>query len=297
VAVDHFDLEVQRGEVVGLLGHNGAGKTTTVRLLNGVLTPDEGRARVLGLDPGKDGVALRARVGVLMETPALDERLTARELLSVWAEVFDVDDPRPRIERLLEELELDDRADERISVYSKGMKQRLALVRTLLHDPEVLYLDEPTVGLDPVAAHLVHERIAALSEEGRTLVLCTHNLVEAQRLCHRVAVLQRGAVLALGAPRDLVQQISTGRRVHVEVEPGEAERARALVGDRWGAVDVGEGALWVHDVPRADLPSLSRLLVEGGASVYAITPEEPTLEDFYLSLHGALSEELGEEVA
>src|SRR5688500_3620141 len=152
-AVDQLTLEVRAGEIFGFLGHNGAGKTTTVRLLNGVLEPSSGGARVLGLDPQTDGPALRAQTGVLTETPSLDERLTARENLAIYAELYN--GPRPdvsaRVQSLLEEFEWADRADDKVGGYSKGMKQRLALARALLHKPAVLFLDEPTAALDPVA--------------------------------------------------------------------------------------------------------------------------------------------------
>src|SRR5512143_1057337 len=153
-AVDNLSLHVQAGEIFGFLGHNGAGKTTTVRLLNGVIEPTSGSACVLGLDPQAQGPALRARTGVLTETPSLDERLTARDNLSIYAELYNI--PREkvatRVNSILSEFELADRANEKVGAYSKGMKQRLALGRALLHQPEVLFLDEPTAGLDPVAA-------------------------------------------------------------------------------------------------------------------------------------------------
>lgn len=200
VAVRDLSLEVQAGEVFGLLGHNGAGKTTTIRLLTGVLRPDAGTMTVLGRSPIADGAAVRARSGVLAESPGFDERLTARENLAFFAELFGL--PRSEVPRriadVLEEFGLADQADERVSAFSKGMKQRLALARCLLHDPELLFLDEPTAGLDPVAAHEVHELIHKLSRRGRTVFLCTHNLAEAQRLCDRVAVLRRGQLVALG---------------------------------------------------------------------------------------------------
>src|SRR5215208_1674699 len=185
-AVDHLTLAVQAGEIFGFLGHNGAGKTTTVRLLNGVLEPTFGQACVLGLDPQTDGPAVRAQTGVLTETPSLDERLTARENLSFYADLYSV--PRlevaQRVNSLLTEFELADRADEKVGGYSKGMKQRLALARALLHRPKVLFLDEPTAALDPVAARHLHSLVENLARhEGCTVFLCTHNLMEAQKLC------------------------------------------------------------------------------------------------------------------
>ena len=208
VAVDDLSLQVRAGEVFGCLGHNGAGKTTTVRLLNGVLQPDRGDARVLGLDPRRDGPALRARTGVVTESASLDARLTARDNLGIYADLFGVprDEVAPRTEALLARFGLADRADDRVATYSTGMRQRLMLARALLHEPEIMFLDEPTAGLDPVAARQVHELIGRLArEERRTVFLCTHNLVEAQRLCDRVAVLEHGRLAALGTPGELAR--------------------------------------------------------------------------------------------
>ena len=202
-AVDRLDLTVHAGEVLGFLGHNGAGKTTTVRLLNGVLAPSSGKARVLGLDPAEDGPELRARTGVLTETPAVDERLTGYENLSIFGELYRVleADLPGRVDELLGLFQLEDRAHDRVSEYSKGMKQKLALARALIHEPDVLFLDEPTAGLDPVITRQVHDLIREQSRSGdRTVFLCTHNLDEAQRLCDRVALLQNGRMIALGSP-------------------------------------------------------------------------------------------------
>ncbi|MDQ2691235.1 MAG: ABC transporter ATP-binding protein, partial [Chloroflexota bacterium] len=176
-AVDQLTLEVHPGEIFGFLGHNGAGKTTTVRLLNGVLEPSDGKATVLGLDPQTEGPALRARTGVLTETPSLDERLTAQENLSIYADLYGVPrgDVAERVKALLVDFELLERAHDKVGGYSKGMKQRLALARALLHRPEVLFLDEPTAALDPVAARHVHRLVENLARrEGSTVFLCTH---------------------------------------------------------------------------------------------------------------------------
>ena len=216
-ALDALELRVERGEVVGLLGHNGAGKTTAVRVLNGVLAPSGGSARVLGLDPQRDGVALRRRCGVSTETPAVDERLTGRQGLRFFAEVYDV--PRDRVEgriaELLEAFELSHAADARVATYSKGMRQRLALARALLHEPELLFLDEPSSGLDPVAARAVDQRIASQRSHGTTVLLCTHNLAQAEALCDRVVVLERGRVVASGAPAALAAELGAALRVRV----------------------------------------------------------------------------------
>ena len=177
-AVDNLTLEVQTGEIFGFLGHNGAGKTTTVRLLNGVLEPTSGSACVLGLDPLTEGPAVRAQTGVLTETPSLDERLTARDNLAFYADLYNVPraDAPGRVHSLLTEFELADRADEKVGGYSKGMKQRLALARALLHKPEVLFLDEPTAALDPMAARHVHALVENLARREGVPYFSVHTI-------------------------------------------------------------------------------------------------------------------------
>ncbi len=303
-AVDGLSLEVPAGIIFGFLGHNGAGKTTTVRLLNGVLAPDDGTARVLDLDPVRDGPALRRRTGVLTETHSLDERLTARENLLIYADLYGV--PRAEVPRRVEELlatfELADRADEPVGGYSTGMKQRLALARALLHEPELLFLDEPTAGLDPVAARRVRELIARLSREGgRTVFLCTHNLAEAQQLCDRVAVLEHGRLVALGAPAELARRLWRGLRLEIELTPASApaalEALRAMPGVGEVEWDAPVATARVSD--REAIPDLLAALVAAGGRVYRVSPREPTLEDVYFALHGdmnAKSDERKKEV-
>ncbi len=291
VAVEHLDLEVQPGEVFGFLGHNGAGKTTTVRLLNGVLAPSGGLARVLGLDPLTDGPALRRRTGVLTETPSLDERLTGRENLQIFAELYDVprDEVTARVGYLLDSFELADRADDKVGSYSKGMKQRLALARALLHKPELLFLDEPTAGLDPVAAHRVHEMITRLSHEERHAVfLCTHNLAEAQKLCDRVAVLEHGRLVALGTPTELAQKLGRSQRLELEVAAEGVPVALGVLQTNSGITDVvpEKGKLTILGAEREAIPDLVTALVAAGVRIYRLTPEEPSLEDVYFALHG-----------
>lgn len=289
VAVNDLALEVLPGEVFGFLGHNGAGKTTTIRLLNGVLIPSAGEVRVLGFNPVTEGPELRKRTGVLTENPSNDERLTAHENLRFFADLYGLPAgqiPR-RISELLEMFDLADRADERVGGYSKGMKQRLALARALLHDPALLYLDEPTSGLDPVAARLVHDLIHRLKGEGRTIVLCTHNLVEAQRLCDRVAVLELGHVLALGTPVELARRLGQRLGVEVEVEPGQTQTAVQLLGNLSGigAVNAEDGVIKVAGATHRVIPDLVSTLVRGGVRVYRVTPQDASLEDVYFALH------------
>ncbi len=207
-AVDNLTFSVEPGEVFGMLGHNGAGKTTLVRLINGVLDPTSGSVHVLGMDAHKQGSHVRKLTGVLTETPSLYERLTARENLRLFASLYEAPDPAKRADEMLALFKLSERANDRAGGFSKGMKQRLALARALIHDPQILFLDEPTAALDPEAARTVTDLIEELSSQrGRTVFLATHNLNEAQRLCTRVAVLSHGKLLALGTTAELGRQL------------------------------------------------------------------------------------------
>jgi ABC-2 type transport system ATP-binding protein len=297
MAVDALTLTIDRGEIFGFLGHNGAGKTTTVRLLNGVLTPTAGRMTVLGLDPVTQGAQVRQQTGVLTETPALDDRLTARESLHFAAELYCM--PVAQIDRqvitMLTTFGLRERADDQIGTYSKGMRQRLALARTILHDPQLIFLDEPTSGLDPVATRDVHELIIRLSRtQGRTVFLCTHNLIEAQRLCDRVAVLAHGRLLALGTPAELAQQFGRNQQVQVVVEPAQIEQALPLLAAWPGVTAVqpdnhAAGALTLQGVLRPVIPQLITALVQANISIYSVVATEPTLEEVYIGLQTAVA--------
>jgi ABC-2 type transport system ATP-binding protein len=292
-AVANLTLEVQAGEIFGFLGHNGAGKTTTVRLLNGVLEPTSGQVRVLGLDPQTDGPTLRARTGVLTETPSLDERLTARENLTFYAELYDVSrlDVFDRVDSLFEEFELDERADEKVGRYSKGMKQRLALARALIHRPAVLFLDEPTAALDPVATRHVHTLVETLARrEDCTVFICTHNLVEAGRLCDRVAVLEHGRLVALGTPSELTRRYVRRLDVDLEVDPAQTDQAmeilqklpQLLIGPPKREKDTFTMTLGGREY----IPDLLSVLLQHGIRVYRLAPREVDLEEVYFALQG-----------
>src|SRR5512138_1821081 len=292
-AVDGLTLDVQAGEIFGFLGHNGAGKTTTVRLLNGVIEPTSGSARVLGLDAQAEGPALRARTGVLTETPSLDERLSARDNLSVYAELYNVPvgEVKSRVQSMLTEFELADRADEKVGGYSKGMKQRLALARALLHEPEVLFLDEPTSGLDPVAARHVHGLVENLARrDGCTVFLCTHNLVEAQKLCDRVAVMEHGRLVALGTPSELTRQYVKRLDVDLEVDPIQMDLALRTLQELPQLVisppKREKELLTMTLAGRESIPELLATLVQKGLRVYRLAPQEADLEEVYFALNG-----------
>lgn len=297
VAVNALTVTIEAGEVFGFLGHNGAGKTTTVRLLNGVLAPTAGSARVFGLDPTTHGHRVRAHTGVLTETPALDNRLTARATLHHFAEVYGVPsrDRARRVDELLAMFELEKRADSKVGGFSKGMRQRLALARTLIHDPDIIFLDEPTSGLDPVATRDVHQMIERLTRRGRTVFLCTHNLTEAERLCDRVVVLAQGRVLAIGTTQELGARLNRSHRISVEIDAGDIARAIKLfaatppvslaeaITDR-AAVRNGSASLVLHGVSRGDVPQIIHTATQHNLKLYRVQPEAPSLEDVYFAL-------------
>lgn len=287
-AVNEVSFVVEPGEVFGMLGPNGAGKTTLVRLLNGVIEPDGGAARVLGFDPRTQGEDVRRQTGVLTETPALYERLSARDNLLFFGTLYGVpqtDLPR-RVDDLLERFGLADRANDRAGGYSKGMKQRLALARTLIHQPRLLFFDEPTAGLDPEAALQVTTLIQELSHrDGRTVFLCTHNLEEAQRLCDRVAVINQGRLLAVGTAEQLARGLWQGLWVDVSLlapSDGLTERLRALPGVLDISADGLELAVQVAE--EAAIPGLVAGLVAAGAPVKRVSPREHSLQEIYFKL-------------
>jgi len=291
-AVDNLDLEIYRGEVLGYLGHNGAGKTTTVRLLNGVLTPTSGKMQVLGLDPSVNGAELRQRTGVLTETPSVDERLTGYENLKIFAALFNVPqaDVEKRVGELLETFQLTDRAGDRVGEYSKGMKQKLALARALIQQPEVIFFDEPTSGLDPVITRQVHTLIQDLSKNGgHTVFLCTHNLAEAQRLCDRVAVLENGKMVALGSPAELARELWKGTRLEFETThealPTALQTLEAMPDAHEITSAEDQPAISLLLTLRDQIPAMVERLVAAEVPLYRLTPQEPTLEDIYFALH------------
>jgi ABC-2 type transport system ATP-binding protein len=302
VALDGLTLDVQPGEVLALLGPNGAGKTTTVRLLNGILTPDRGRATVLGLDPTTQGDDVRRRTGVLTEHAGLDERLTARENLTLTGRMRGLD--RAWVERrtseLLERFGMADRADVLVQGTSTGQRKRLALARALLHDPEVLFLDEPTSGLDPAATRDVIELIGSLAtEHGRTVVLATHFLGEAGRLAHRMAVLHHGRLHAFGRPQEIAADLWHGLDAELDLgAPVDAATADALrVAPGVSAVVPSPSGAVVRVAERAVVPHLVQLLVERGLSVYGASAKPPTLEDVYFAIEARIAAAEGRDAA
>lgn len=292
-AVDHLTFHAHRGEVLALLGPNGAGKTTTIRLVNGLLNAVSGQVRVLGLDPFTQGEAVRRQTGVLTETPALYERLTAHQNLEFFGKLASMPTAgrKSRIAELLNFFELEDRAGDPVSTFSKGMKQRLALARTLLHRPPLLFLDEPTSGLDPEAAQQVHHLIETICrEKQQTVLLCTHNLHEAERLSDRVVIINHGRLLASGTLEELRQQVMPGLWLQVDLcAPLPLETLRSLE-KRAGVLRViysSERSLRILLEEEAVIPDLIADLVQRGSRLLAVQPQRISLEEIYFSLQHA----------
>jgi ABC-2 type transport system ATP-binding protein len=287
LAVENLSLEVGPGEIFGLLGPNGAGKTTTLRMLGGLISPTSGQASIAGipLTPARiDDV--RGKVGFLTEAPGLWDRLTVRLNLLVYARLHGVKDPEAAVRKALGLFGLEDRAESLGAQLSKGMKQKVALARALMHDPPVVLLDEPTSGLDPQTARLVRDLVIDLRDRGRAIIISTHNLDEAERVATRIGVLQRTLIAVDTA--DALRRRLFGRRVRVTVA-GEARRfAEAAVAA--GATDpqVFEHGFSVDvDGVEDQTPRIVRALVEAGAAILSVTPDRPPLEDVYLTLIGA----------
>lgn len=281
-AVVELNLEVGAGEVLGLLGPNGAGKTTTVRMLAGLLAPTSGEAWVAGHSVVREPEKVRPRIGLVSENPGFYKRLSVRRNLQFFAELYGVRDPQ-RVEETLSLVGLSERAAEPVATLSKGLRQRLALARALVHDPPVLLLDEPTSGLDPEAAKEVRDLLSELSQEKRAILLCTHNLTEAERLCHRVALLKT-RLIAVGKPGELKKRLF-GRRVVVTLG-----RSIPALPERLGlpfvrGLSLDKNKLYVDlENPERDNPMLITKLVELGVEIVYVTEEERTLEEVYLEL-------------
>jgi ABC-2 type transport system ATP-binding protein len=296
-ALDGLSFELAAGEVLALLGPNGAGKTTTVRLLNGILNPDEGDARVLGFDPATEGDEVRRRTGVLTENAGLDDRLTTRENLELTARMRGLDraGARRRTTEVLERFGMLDRAEDLTQGFSTGQRKRVALARALLHDPEVLFLDEPTTGLDPAGTRDVIDLIGRLAAEGRTIVLATHFLGEAGRLADRMAVLHRGRLRAFGRPTDLATDLWPAITATLDVGRPLDDAERAALGTVSGVLHVERrddgGRAHLRD--RGVVPAVVAALVARSTPVYGVEASAPSLEDVYFEIEARILAEDG----
>jgi ABC-2 type transport system ATP-binding protein len=286
-AVDGIDLDVREGEVFGFLGPNGAGKTTTLRLLCALIAPTSGTAEIAGFRLGRDDAQIRSAVGILTELPGLYERQSAWDNLVFFATLYGLPKPvaNAQAEKYLRLMGLWERRKEPVVTFSRGMKQKMAIARAALHEPRVIFLDEPTTGLDPDAAKTVREFIVALRGEGRTVFLCTHNMDEADRLCDRIAFF-RHRVLRIAKPDELRAELY-GRATEIRLMPKpraeDLVRVQAVAGVRDAHLENGSIVVASAD-PLLTNPLLVKALVDGGAHVAFVTERKAHLEDVYLRI-------------
>jgi ABC-2 type transport system ATP-binding protein len=283
-AVTDLSLEISEGEVFGFLGPNGAGKTTTVRLLTCLISPTSGAAHVNGYTVGVDDTNIRRSVGVLTETPGMYDNLSAERNLSIYANLYEVKDIKGQVEKYLRLLGLWERRADPAGVFSKGMKQKLAIARALLHEPRTVFLDEPTSALDPEAAHLVREFILEIKKQGRTIFLCTHNLDEADRLCDRIGVFKT-RMLVVDSPARLRSQVF-GRKVVFHLQRVEENLVKDIQAMNFikEARQIDNRILVTLDDPEANNPAIVRYLVGQGAEIQFVGELRHSLEDVYLQL-------------
>jgi lipooligosaccharide transport system ATP-binding protein len=285
-AVDGIDFDLRRGEAFGFLGPNGAGKSSTMRMIGCVSPPTGGELTILGLDPVADGPAIRARLGVVPQEDTLDVELTVRENLLIYGRYFGL--PRDviseRTDRLLEFVQLSDRGADQVEPLSGGLKRRLTIARSLISEPEILLLDEPTTGLDPQARHVVWDRLFRLKQRGVTLVLTTHYMDEAEQLCDRLVVMDRGKIAAAGSPRELIEQYSTAEVLELRFDPREHEQAAEKLADlRAQRMEVLADRILLY-IPNGD----TALAAVRGLGLEPLTSlvRRSTLEDVFLRLTG-----------
>jgi ABC-2 type transport system ATP-binding protein len=290
VAVDNLNISIEQGEIFGLLGPNGAGKTTTLRMLSCLISPSSGSSKVAGFDITIEPSKVRKAIGILTESPSLYERLTAYENMDFFAEAYGLTDAaerKKRIEELLSFLGLSDRMNDKVSTFSKGMKQKLAIARSIVHKPEILLLDEPTSNLDPEAAKEIRDMISALSQkEKRTVILCTHHLEDAEKICNRVMIMNKGKSIAVGTPDELREKIAGQPSIEVILKSVNFEMLDALKkSDIVKGLDVTEDRLIMKvDSISEATPKIVRLLVEAGGMILSVNVLRPSLEEAYLRI-------------
>jgi len=283
-AVERLDLEIKQGEVFGFLGPNGAGKTTTVRMLCSLIAPTAGRAWVNNFEVGQRNREVRASVGILTEQPGMYDRLSAEKNLTIYAKLYGVADVPGQVEKYLRLLGLWERRKDLAGSFSKGMKQKLAIARAILHEPATLFLDEPTAGLDPEASKLVRDFIDELKTEGRTIFLCTHNLDEADRLCNRIGVFKQH-LIQVDTPSRMKTAVF-GRQVEFKIkhaDPPLAEIVKRFPFIKSSQIEENRLLLGL-DNPEESNPLVVKALVEAGVDVQFVSEVRHSLEDVYLSL-------------
>ncbi len=286
-AVDGVDLAVDPGEVFGILGPNGAGKTTTIEMIEGLRPPDAGSIEVAGVDVVRHPERIKRRIGVQLQKTALFEELTVCELLGLFATLYLTDASRSRIDSLLERVSLTEKATARVSTLSGGQQQRLSLAIALVNDPEIVFLDEPTTGLDPAARRNLWDIISSLKAEKRTVVLTTHYMEEAEALCDRVAIMDYGRVLACDTPRRLIAQLGPAVTIRATLDghAPDVNALRSLPGVTGAQFVDGEVELQTED-PETALTALLQHARQAGSQVERLTVTSATLEDVFLHYTG-----------
>jgi len=285
VAVDGLDLQVQSGECFGLLGPNGAGKTTTIEICEGLLEPDGGEVIVLGLDWRHDEQALRQRLGVQLQESQFADKLTVAETVRLFRSFYRAG---PTVEQIIARVQLDEKRDARVSALSGGQKQRLSVACALAGAPDLVFLDEPTTGLDPQSRRQLWELVEQLRSGGTTIMLTTHYMDEAERLCDRIAIVDRGRVIALGTPRELIRSLGAEQVVECAVGDGQrldAGALAALPGVLRARSDGPQHSLQVA-AAHETIPALLALIAREGATLTELRTHSPTLEDVFVSLTG-----------
>ncbi len=290
-AIDGISFEVPRGEFFGLLGPNGAGKTTTIGILTTRVVPTDGSARVDGIDVARDPVAVKRRIGVVPQVNNLDRSLTAREILLFHAEYFGVPkhEREQHAQQLLDRFELSDRGDEKVTAYSGGMVQRLKIARALMHEPAILFLDEPTTGLDPQSRRAMWDLLGELNAKGQTIFLTTHYMEEADQLCERIAIMDHGKLLALDSPAKLKRSVPGGYLIELQVRDAMPESFTKNLASLPGVVDIKPDQDRVRiyaDRAEGLLANAMRLASEHGVMVTDAHVAEPSLENLFLHLTG-----------
>lgn len=282
-AVDGLSFTVEEGEVFGLLGPNGAGKTTTVEILIGLRERDGGRVQVTGYDPAQEGDAVKAQIGVQLQQTELFPLLSVEEILHLFASFYH--DSKP-VEELLELVGLQERRKAKYRHLSGGQKQRLSLALTLINDPAIVFLDEPTTGLDPQARRALWDIVEQMRAQGKTVLLTTHYMEEAEVLCQRVAVIDHGKILALGTPRDLVDEFVPERAIEIALADGvDASSLEGLSGTTRVVTKNGSAAIYTTDI-RETMASLLEVSGESALSLDSLRIQRGTLEDVFLHLTG-----------
>lgn len=284
-AVEALSLEIPEGSLFTLLGPNGAGKTTTVRLLLGLIAPDSGTARVAGYQLGKSNNDLRAVCGLLTETPGFYDRMSAWENLIFFSQLYRIPETirDQRLREQLRAMNLWERRDDLVGTFSKGMKQKLAIIRAVFHEPKVIFMDEPTAGLDPEASLMVREMISKLKREGRTIVVCTHNLDEAQRLADIVGIINR-RLLVCDTLANLRSGTLTSAPIEIELRAPLGDHQLTTIKLPFVKSIAGKDWKYVFEVeePTTNVPKLVRALVDSDAQVFAVRPQTRDLETIYL---------------